>query len=134
MAGVQGEKLAICHCTKRRVSCSCSSLQGGNCALRPPGLHSSVTPQRNLHPGREELVRGCEDSLKVDYQCRVSYSLLPKLGILRSTIAVYIHVNGVSRVSEQRGTNETGLEAGCDTDQHRRDRRSIVGCPTLQSL
>ena len=59
---------------------------------------------------------------------------LPKLGILRSMIAVYVHVNGISRASEQRGTSEMGLEAGCDTGQHRRDRRSVVGCPALHSL
>ena len=41
-----------------------------------------------------------------------SYLALTKLGILRSTIAVYVRVKWCSRASEQRGTSEKGLEAG----------------------
>ena len=37
-------------------------------------------------------------------------------------IAVYVHVNGISRASEQRGTSEMGLEAGCDLMVARRSQ------------
>lgn len=122
------------HRKESVLTCQLQQPTGGNCALRPPGLHSSVTPQRNLHPGREELIRGYDDSWEVDCQCRVSYSPLTKLGILRSKIAVCVRVNGVLEHLNKEVQVRRAWRQGCDMGQHRRDHRSVVGWPALQSL